>query len=123
MMVDVAQMSDEALGDDQPRRFSDELTATGMTAVNNRPHHSVTVDLLDEAFQVTVQIGPDNPRGYEVSVYVDDGSGNGDAEEVASCVYAPWGVPLVEAVVGRIRMHGRMPVTDYRSVGPLGGRT
>ncbi|MEU8310154.1 hypothetical protein AB0C84_41940 [Actinomadura sp. NPDC048955] len=118
-------MSDEALGDDQLKQFSDELTAAGVAAVYNPwpGRESVTIDLLGEAFQVVIKVGPGDPRGYELFVAVDDGSGNGDVEEVAPCVYAPWVVPLVDAVVRHITMRGSMPATLYRENIPPGGLT
>jgi hypothetical protein len=109
----------DAMKDAGLQRLRDQLTEAGIAAAYN-PHlsspSSVTIDILDDAFQVAIRVGPKDPRGYEIDVWVNDGTGNGDVEEVGSCVFDPWVFPLVKAVVQHLIEHGSMPTTDYRPV-------
>jgi hypothetical protein len=118
-MAVMTEMSEEDTEDANLRRLRDQLAEAGIPAVYNPDLLSpdaVTIDLLDEAFHVSIRVGPQDPRGYEIDVWADDGTGNGPIEDVSSCVYNPWVIPLVRAVVQRIIDHGSMPATDYRPV-------
>jgi hypothetical protein len=117
-MAVMAEMSEEAFEDENLRRLRDQLTEAGIAADYN-PRFvppSVTIDLLGDAFEVAIRSGPDDPRGYEIDVWVNDGTGNGDAQDVSPCVYEPWVFPLVSAIVQHITEYGSMPATDYRTV-------